>query len=47
MSQKPVRYEVTDQELKARNKRNLAIAFALLAFMVFVFFTMLGRAGYL
>lgn len=43
--QPPETYIPSDDELKARRKRNLAIAFGLAAFMVFVFLTMLGRIG--
>ena len=38
-------YQPTDAELKARNKRNTAIAVGLAAFMIFVFLTMLSRSG--
>ncbi len=36
-------HEPTPAELKARNKRNMAIALALGLFMVFVFVTMISR----
>ncbi len=39
------RYQPTDAEMRARNKRNIAIALGLAGFMVFVFFTMLSRSG--
>ncbi len=35
----------TEAELKARNKRNYALAIVLLGFMVFIFVTMITRAG--
>ncbi len=35
----------TEAELKARNKRNYALAIALVAFMLFIFVTMITRAG--
>ena len=38
-------YKPTDAELSARRKRNAAIAIALAAFVIIVFFTMLGRSG--
>jgi len=37
----------TEAELRARSRRNYAIAAVLLAFMVTVFLAMLARAGYL
>lgn len=37
--------EPTEKELAARNRRNIAIGVGLAVFMVFVFFTMLSRAG--
>ena len=37
--------EPTPKELAARNRRNIAIGIGLALFMVFVFFTMLSRAG--
>ena len=37
----------TEAELRARTKRNWALAAALLTFMVTVFFVMIARAGYL
>ena len=37
----------TEAELRARGRRNWAIAAALLGFMVTVFVAMLARAGYL
>lgn len=33
------------EELKARNKRNVAIAVGLAAFMAFIFVTMVTRSG--
>jgi hypothetical protein len=39
------RLEVSPQQLAARNKRNIAIAITLAAFMIFVFFSMLIRLG--
>jgi len=36
-------HEPTPAELKARNKRNVAIALGLAIFMVFVFVTMVAR----
>ena len=41
----PETYEPTAAELAARNRRNIAIGIGLVAFMVFVFITMLARAG--
>lgn len=38
-------YTPTSDELAARNRRNIAIGIGLALFMVFVFFTMLLRAG--
>lgn len=38
-------YEPTEKELAARKRRNIAIGAGLALFMVFVFFTMLSRAG--
>ncbi|MGB0907934.1 MAG: hypothetical protein ACPGVT_10610 [Maricaulaceae bacterium] len=35
----------TEAELRARNKRNYALAAALAAFMLFVFVTMITRAN--
>jgi len=35
----------TDEELKARNKRNAAIAVSLALFMLFVFVTMITRGS--
>jgi len=35
--------EPTPEEIKARTKRNIAIALALLAFTAFVFITMVSR----
>lgn len=40
-----VDHKPTPEELKARNKRNIAIACCLAGFMVLVFFTMISRAG--
>lgn len=40
----PEVYQPTDEELKARNRRNVAIAVALTGFMVFVFVTMILRS---
>lgn len=39
------RYTPTGEELAARRKRSMAIALSLAAFMLFVFFTMLSKAG--
>jgi len=36
-------HEPTPAELKARNKRNVAIALGLALFMIFVFVTMVSR----
>ena len=47
MTDKQAGYTPSEDELRARNKRNIAIAFSLLGFMVFVFLTMLARAGVL
>ena len=44
-SDAPETYQPTKEELTARNKRSVAIALGLVAFMVFVFLTMLARAG--
>ena len=41
----PEMYEPTAEELSARNRRSIAIGVGLAAFMVFVFFTMLLKAG--
>ncbi len=38
-------YEPTPEEIKARNKRNIALALTLAAFMILVFFTMISRGG--
>lgn len=35
----------TEKQLAARRKRNVALGLALAAFMIFVFFSMLARAG--
>lgn len=41
---KPKSYhQPTPEELKARNKRNVAIGIALAVFMIFVFVTMISR----
>lgn len=45
MSEDKQPYTPTPEEYKARNKRNIAIALLLAAFMLFVFFTMLVRTG--
>ncbi len=45
MTNDPETYTPTSAELKARNKRNLAIAGALFVFVALVFFTMLSRSG--
>lgn len=37
--------EPTAEELKARGRRNIAIAVALAAFMIFVFVTMVTRSN--
>ncbi|WP_371397680.1 hypothetical protein [Fretibacter rubidus] len=37
--------EPNEQELKARNKRNIAIAIGLATFMAFVFITMITRSA--
>ena len=39
--------EPTEAELRARGRRNWAIAGGLLTFMVVVFLAMIARAGYL
>ena len=36
-------HEPTPEELKARNKRNIALAVGLALFMIFVFVTMVAR----
>jgi hypothetical protein len=41
----PETYEPTALELKARNRRNIAIALLLASFMAFVFITMITRAA--
>jgi len=42
---KPTEFRLpTDDELAARRSRNIAIALALVAFIVFVFLTMISRA---
>jgi len=42
---KPTEFHTpTPAELKARNKRNIAIALGLAAFMIFVFVTMITRS---
>jgi len=41
----PEVYQPTGEELKARNRRNIALALALAGFMLFVFVTMLTRNG--
>ncbi len=42
--QKPTEFtRPTDAELAAQNKRNIAIALSLVAFILFVFFTMISR----
>ena len=38
-------YQPSEAELKARNRRNIALALALAGFMVFVFLTMVLRSG--
>jgi len=44
--EKPEEYFTpTGDELRARNKRNVALAIGLLLFMVFVFVTMITRAS--
>lgn len=41
---KPTKFhEPTEAEIKARTKRNVAIALSLAAFMIFVFITMVVR----
>lgn len=37
-------YQPSEAELKARNRRNIALALALAGFMVFVFLTMVLRS---
>ena len=44
-SSRPEIYQPTEEELKARNRRNVAIALSLAGFMAFVFVTMLVRSG--
>ncbi len=39
----PETYTPTAEELKARNRRNIAIALILVAFMVFVFLSIVMR----
>lgn len=41
----PETYQPSAAELKARNRRNIAIAIALAGFMLFVFITMITRGG--
>lgn len=41
----PDGYQPSPEELKARNRRNIAIALLLLAFMVFVFITIIVRGS--
>ena len=41
----PEVYQPSGEELKARNRRNVAIALALAGFMLFVFVTMVLRSG--
>jgi len=43
--QHPETYEPTGDELKARNRRSIAIAIALASFMALVFFIMVTRGG--
>ena len=38
-------YHPSGEELKARNRRNIALALALAGFMAFVFITMIVRSG--
>jgi len=38
-------FEPNEAELKARNKRNVALALALAGFMLFVFVTMITRSA--
>ena len=42
---RPEIYQPTEEELKARNRRNVAIALSLAGFMLFVFVTMVIRSG--
>ncbi len=37
-------YVPTPEEFKARNRRNIAIAIALVCFVIFVFLTLINRA---
>lgn len=41
----PEVYQPTPEELKARNRRNIAIALLLVGFMVFVFVTIIVRGS--
>jgi len=43
--QDPEVYHPSEAELKARNRRNIALALALSAFMLLAFFTMITRSG--
>ena len=43
--QHPETYHPTGAELKARNRRNIAIAVALASFMLLVFLIMVSRSG--
>lgn len=43
---KPTEFHApSEAEIKARSKRNVAIAIGLAAFMIFVFVTMIARGG--
>lgn len=42
---KPEYVQMSEEEMSARNKRNIAMAVALFGFMLFVFFSMLLRTG--
>jgi len=41
--QNPQGYQPSEAEIKARGRRNIAIALLLVAFMVFVFVTIVSR----
>ncbi len=41
----PEIYQPSEAELKARNRRNIALAVVLAGFMLFVFVTMITRSG--
>ena len=43
--QEPEVYYPSEEELKARNRRNIGLALALSAFMILAFITMVTRSG--